>query len=153
MSPLGTFQDSFDGDRLMAQLGLSGEVLKGDVTWKPMLNAGYVRETTEAYVDGTGTPVAAQDNAMAQITPGVEVSFPVEVSSGSLRLTLGAADVWSGSLSGAAASYEGHRGRVSAGVKRNFGPETALSATAIYDGIGMETYESLSLDLLFEHRF
>lgn len=153
LSPDGTFEDKFSGDRLLALLGVSGEVARGTLTLKPTLSAGYVRETTEAYVNGAGIPVAATETALIQIAPGLEVSFPVAVSSGSMELTFGLADVWSGSAMGDASSFEGHRGRISAGVKRVFGSGAVLSASATYDGIGAPTYESLSVDLLLQHRF
>ena len=153
LSPDGTFEDSFSGDRLLALLGVSGEVARGSLKLKPTLSAGYVRETTEAYVNGAGIPVAATETALIQIAPGLEVSFPVEVSSGSMELTFGLADVWSGSATGDASSFEGHRGRISAGVKRVFGSGATLSASATYDGIGAPTYESLSVDVLLQHRF
>ena len=153
LSPFGTFEDSFKGDRLLAQIGMSGEIARGEVIWKPALTAGYVQETTEAYVNGAGTPVGAQKTAMAQVAPGFEVSFPVAVASGSLRLSLGVSDVWSGSVSGPASSFEGHRGRISAGMKRVLSSGATLSATTIYDGIGTPTYETMSVDVMFEHRF
>lgn len=153
LSPLGTFEDSFAGKRVLAQLGVSGQVLRGTVTWKPTLSAGYVRETSEAYVDGAGTPVAAQESAMAQVAPGLELSFPVAVSTGSLQLSFGVADVWTTTLAGPSASYDGHRGRIRAGLNRMFSDETSLSAMVEYDGIGTPDYEALSVDLRLNHRF
>lgn len=145
--------DSFGGDRLLAQLGLSGRIAKGDVIWTPNLQAAYARETTEAFTAAGGGVVAGSEQAVAQISAGTEVSFPLPVSSGDLKMTLGAADVWSGTLTGPASAIDGHRGRVSAGVARAFASGATLSLTGSYDGIGAKDYESFGLDLLFEHKF
>lgn len=153
LSPTGTFDDRFSGDRLLALLGVSGEVPRGKLTLKPTLTAGYVRETTDAYVNGAGIAVPETETALIQIAPGIEIRFPVEVSSGSLQLTFGLADVWSRSVSGDAPSYEGHRGRINAGLTRVYSSGAMLSANASYDGIGTPSYESLSVDLRYEHRF
>lgn len=152
-SPLGTFEDSFDATRLLAQLGVSGQIAKGDVVWKPSLQAAYAREQTDAYTDGAGNPIGAGDNAVAQVAVGVEVTFAVPVPSGAMTATLGLSDIWAGSVSGGPAAYEGHRGKVSFGVNRAFGSGAELSLTGSYDGLGADGYESLGLDLVFQHKF
>lgn len=152
-APLGTFVDSFDSTRLLASVGVSGQIAKGDVIWKPSLQAAYAREETEAYTDGLGTAISAGTNAVAQVAAGLEVTFALPVPSGGLTATLGVSDIWSGSVQGPAAAFEGHRGKVSAGVNRSFASGAQLSLTTSYDGLGTKDYESIGLDLLFQHKF
>lgn len=152
-SPLGTYEDSFDAKRLLAQVGASGQIAKGDVIWKPSLQAAYALEETEAYVDGVGNPIGSTENAVAQVAAGIDVTFPLPVPSGAMTATLGLADIWAGSVSGGPAAYEGHRGRVSFGVNRAFGSGAELSLTGSYDGLGADGFESVGLDLLFKHEF
>lgn len=153
VSPLGTFEDSYDATRLLAQFGVSGQIAKGDVVWKPSLQAAYAREQTDAYTDGAGNPIGAGDNAVAQVAAGVEVTFPLPVPSGAMTATLGLSDIWAGSVSGGPAAYEGHRGKVSFGLNRAFASGAQLSLTGSYDGLGADGYESLGLDLVFQHKF
>lgn len=153
LSSDGTFTDAFDGTRLLAQGALSGQILKGDLIRKPKLQASYGKETTEAYTDGNGLAIGAQESSMAQIAAGLDVTFPVAVAAGGMTVTVGVADIWSDSLSGGAAATDGHRGKVHFGVNRRFASGGELSLTGSYDGIGMSEYESIGLDLMFQHKF
>lgn len=153
LSPFGTYVDSFDGTRLLAQLGVSGQIAKGSVVWRPSLQAAYARERTDAYTDGAGNPIGAGQRAMTQVSAGIDVRFPLPVPSGSMTATFGLSDIWAGGLDGGTAAYAGHRGKLSFGLDRTFGSGAALSLTGSYDGLGATDYESLSLDLMFRHRF
>ncbi len=153
LSPLGTFTDSFDGTRMLAQAKVSGQILQGDLVWKPSLQASYSSETTDAYTDGNGLSIGAQESSMAQVAGGLDVTFPVTVSAGAMTVTVGVADIWSDTLTGGAAATDGHRGKLSLALNRRFASGGELSLTGSYDGVGMSDYESIGLDLLFQHKF
>jgi hypothetical protein len=148
-APLGTFVDRFDSQRMLAQFGVSGKIVKGRVTWTPSLRATFAQEKTNAYVDGVGTPIGATDTRLDQIAGGVEARFALPAPSGKLTITLGLFDVWTGGSS----DLHGHRGKITAGMTREYGAGQTLSLTASYDGLGKTSYKSTSLDLLFQHRF
>ena len=139
--------------RFLAQFGLTGKMQQGKVTVKPKLQASYSREQSEAYTDSLGTAIPSQTDAIAQVTAGFDAAMPIDLPSGPAELTFGAADVWSNTVSGAAAAYEGHRGRIAAGIRQVLASGASLTMEASYDGIGSGDYESIGLDLLFQHRF
>lgn len=152
-SPLGTFVDRFDSTRMMAQLGVAGQIINGTTVWKPNLQAAFASEQTDAYTDGAGTDVAGTKTAVGQMAAGVDVTFALPAPTGGLNATLGLTNIWTNSIKGGSAAFEGNRARVSAGINREFAAGTSLSLTASYDGLGTNSYESIGLDLLFQHRF
>lgn len=148
-APLGTFTDHFDSQRMLAQFGMTGEITQAHVTWAPSLRASLAQEKTAAYLDGVGTNVAATDTRLSQIAGGIEARFALPAPTGKLTATLGLFDVWTGGTS----ALQGHRGKITAGLRRDYAAGQTLSLTASYDGLGSANYKSTSLDLLFQHRF
>lgn len=148
-TPLGTFTDHFDSQRLLAQFGMTGEITHARVTWAPSLRAAFAQEKTAAYLDGLGTAIGATDTRLSQIAGGIEARFALPAPNGKLTATLGLFDVWTDGTS----ALQGHRGKITAGMRREFAAGQTLSLMASYDGLGTASYKSTSLDLLFQHRF
>ncbi len=148
-APLGTFVDRFDSQRLLAQFGVTGEINQGRVTWAPSLRASLAQEKTAAYTDGVGTAIGATDTRLGQIAGGIEGRFALPAPSGKLTATLGLFDVWTGG----SGDLQGHRGKITSGMTRQFAQDQTLSLTASYDGLGTANYKSTSLGLQFQHRF
>jgi hypothetical protein len=93
--------------------------------------------------------IGATDTRLSQIAGGLEARFALPAPTGELTATLGLFDVWTGGTS----ELQGHRGKITSGMTREYGDGQTLSLSASYDGIGTATYKSTSLDLLFQHRF
>ena len=71
ISPLGTFTDSFDTKRLLAQLKVSGALEYGATTLRPSLQATYTSDNQEAYTDGLGNLIPEQGIELTQAGIGV----------------------------------------------------------------------------------
>lgn len=81
-APLGTFVDHFDSTRLMAQMGVSGQIARGTTMWRPNLQASYASEQTHAYTDSAGMPVSGVKTSASQVAAGLDVSFALPMRAG-----------------------------------------------------------------------
>lgn len=150
---LNTLADGseYASDRTITQFGLSGKVDRGEVQIQPSLKLTYGRSLSEAFTNAAGLSIAAQEATLAQAESGVSISFPVQVASGSLRLSAGLSDVWADTSD--ASSLNGHRGKLSFGGRRVFASGAALSFQLVQDGIGAPDYESTSATVNFGFDF
>src|SRR5690606_31078369 len=57
VSPFGTYEDRFDGERWLATGALIGEFEAGNVTIQPEARLSYFREQSEAYVDSLSVAI------------------------------------------------------------------------------------------------
>ena len=153
ISPLGTFTDSFDTERFLAQLRATGEYNVQAFTLMPLLDVTYTDDTQKTYVDGLGNTIPGQTVSLTQVTAGMNFATDLEVASGSLELVGGLSGIYSASA-GAAASpkFEHWRGRTHLGL--NYGMATGgnLRVSTFYDGIGTN-YESYGASLGFDMEF
>ena len=153
ISPLGTYTDSFETERWLAQLRATGEYQYNATTLMPLLDLTYTDDTQQAYTDSLGNTIPGQTVSLMQLTAGMDFSTPIPVSTGALELTGGLSGIYSATDGGAATpEFENWRGRAHLGL--NYGMENGanLSATTFYDGIGTD-YESYGATTGFDMKF
>jgi len=153
ISPLGTFTDSFDTERFLAQLRATGEYNVQAFTLMPLLDVTYTDDTQKTYVDSLGNTIPGQTVSLTQVTAGMNFATDLDVASGSLQLVGGLSGIYSSSA-GAAASpkFENWRGRTHLGLNYGMANGGKLRASTFYDGIGTN-YESYGASLGFDMEF
>ena len=153
ISPLGTYTDSFETERWLAQLRATGEYKYNATTLMPLLDFTYTDDTQKAYIDSLGNTIPGQTVSLMQFTAGMDFSTPIPVARGSLDLTGGLSGIYSATNGGAAApEFENWRGRTHLGLNYGMANGANLSATTFYDGIGTD-YESYGVSLGFDWKF
>ena len=158
ISPFGTYEDDFDTNRMLAQVKVAGEVIRGATTYSPFLDASYTTDDQKAYVDSLGNVIPKQGITLTQLEGGVDFSTMIPVPSGELELRGGISGIWSqtsgsGYASTVTPDYEGGRGRVEIGFRRMLSPLHSYTMSAQYDGIGARGYESFGLSANYELKF
>lgn len=154
ISPLGTYTDSFETERWLAQLRATGEYQYQNTTLMPLLDVTYTDDTQQAYTDSLGNTIPGQTVSLMQVTAGLDFSHPLPVQTGALELTGGLSAIYS-STDGAAASpeFESWRGRTHLGLNYDTGAGgPTMNVGAFYDGIGTN-YESYGANLGLDWKF
>ena len=153
ISPLGTYTDSFETERWLAQLRTTGEYKLQATTLMPLLDFTYTDDTQKAYIDSLGNTIPGQTVSLIQITAGMDFSTPIPVSTGALELTGGFSGVYSATDGGAATpEFENWRGRTHLGLNYDTGTGATMNVGAFYDGIGTN-YESYGATVGFDMKF
>ncbi len=158
ISPDGSYTDRFDAERMLAQVKLSGEVVRGAVTLMPHLGLSHAVERQDGYTDGLGQTIPKQTIRLTELRYGLNFSLPLTVSSGTMDLTGGLSGIYA-DVSGDAAdsafadSYDGNRAMLELGLARHFVNGSDLSFGSYYDGIGVNGYESWGLKLSYSTEF
>ncbi len=152
ISPLGTYEDTFDSERSVFTLGVVGEMELGGVKLLPLLD--YVRsvDETDAYIDGDSNPVRAQTVTLDDITIGLDVEMPVEIDSGDL-LVLGGFSMTSSRYEDAVEATQTDFGEISLGFSYAMDGGARITGRATYSGLGDDNYEAVSGALQYEVRF
>ena len=132
--------DSFETQRLLANLRVTGEIEQPMATFLPHLDFTYTTDRQKGYIDGFGNYIAPQSIDLTQLTMGIDWLAPIEVSSGTLVLTGGVSGIWS-DVRGNTEEFgilanETFSARAEIGFEREFRKGTTLTASAFYDGIG-----------------
>lgn len=153
ISPLGTYTDSFETERWLAQLRATGEYQVQNTTLMPLLDFTYTDDTQKAYTDSLGNVIPGQTVSLMQVTAGLDFSQPLPVQTGALELTGGLSGIYS-ATDGAAASpeFENWRGRTHLGLNYDTGTGATMNVGAFYDGIGTG-YESYGANVGLDWRF
>jgi hypothetical protein len=160
VSPFGTYTDSFDTERVLAQLKVAGELQYNATTVIPSLQLAYTSDDQDAYVDSLDNLIPAQGIEIGQADVGLGFRHEVSLtdSNASLILTGGVAAIGS-STSGTGNAdlvippFEGGRGKVKLGANYTMANGGALAMDTFYDGIGTSGYESYGLQISFNLTF
>ena len=150
ISPLGTYTDSFGGERMLAMLNVSGEVAAGRATLRPLLGWAYVDERSEAYVDALSNPVAAQRVRLSELEAALDWTIPV--GEGAVELVGGVSGIYA-SEQGGNSSLEGMRGRIDLGLRQRGDGPVAFDVGLWLDGLGEPGFEAYGIDLSLDIRF
>ena len=153
ISPLGTYSDSFDTVRWLAQLRATGEFDYRNTTLMPLLDFTYTEDTQQAYVDGLGNTIPEQTVGLTQISAGLDFSMPLATSSGDLTLFGGMSGIYSSTTGGAVKpDFEDLRGRTHLGL--NYGLENGanMRINGFLDGIG-SGFKNYGVEAKYEMRF
>ncbi|MGV0033544.1 MAG: autotransporter outer membrane beta-barrel domain-containing protein, partial [Candidatus Azotimanducaceae bacterium WSBS_2022_MAG_OTU7] len=151
ISPLGSYKDSFDTKRYLAQLRVTGQYSYRTMTLMPLLDFTYTEDMQQAYTDTLGNLLDEQGIDLTQLTFGVDFKLPVAVQTGQLDLTGGLSGTYS-ETNGGEADFERSRGRVELGLSYSSGNGTTLRIGTFYDGISSDN-ESYGVDLSFDMEF
>lgn len=153
ITPLGTYTDSFETERWLAQLRATGEYNLQNTTLMPLLDFTYTQDSQLAYTDSLGNTIPEQTVSLMQLSAGLDFSQPLPVSSGLLNLTGGFSAIYSSTNGAAAAAeFEAWRGRTHLGLNYDTGTGATMNVGAFYDGIGTG-YESYGAQAGFDWRF
>ena len=153
ISSLGTYSDSFETERWLAQLRATGEYQYQNTTLMPLLDVTYTDDTQQAYTDSLGNTIPGQTASLMQVTAGLDFSQPLPVQTGALELTGGLSGIYS-ATDGAATSpeFENWRGRTHLGLNYDKGTGATMTVGAFYDGIGTN-YESYGANVGLDWKF
>ena len=151
-SPQGTYEDDYESDRMLATLGVAGEVELTRLTLIPLLDLAYAEEENEAYVGGDSVAVRSMKVTTTEATLGLDFIMPLHVENGSFDLIGGI---------GATASVaddgfnedETTRGQTELGFRYGMVNGGLLTARASYDGLGDADYEAFGAEVIFEIEF
>ena len=158
VSPFGTYEDSVDTTRLLAQLKVAGELAYGATTLSPFVDASYTTDDQDSYIDSLGNPIPEQGITLGQIEVGMDFSVMMPVNTEELELWGGVSGIWShtsgsGYASTVTPDYEGGRARVELGINHQISIDQSFTAGTYYDGIGAGDYESYGLSLGYQMQF
>jgi hypothetical protein len=160
ISPLGTYTDRFETQRLLAKFKVTGEVSQGRTIWMPSVQLSYTTDTQRAYADGLGNFISKQGFELVQADLGLDVRHQVRLprSNSALELTGGLAFVGlstkgSGNASLVVPKYADGRGKVKAGANYTLSNGAVLALEVYNDGIGAAGYESYGVQFGFDLRF
>ncbi len=160
VSPLGTYTDSFDTERLLAQLKVSGELIYSATTLTPSLQLSYTTDDQEAYTDSLNNLILAQGVELGQAEAALGFRHDVMLKNDlvSLEMTGGIAAIGSstrgtGNADLVIPEYEGGRAKLKMGANYTLANGGMLALDTFYDGIGTKGYESYGLQVGFNLAF
>ncbi len=151
ISPLGTYEDSFDTTRWLVSGTLTGDFNLSGWRFSPHVGVSYFEETQKAYMDGIGNNIIAQTVSLGRLTFGPEVSTSYTAGNGTvISPHIGIKGIWdfekaqtidlnTGLASG---SDNDFRASIGAGISTQFNNGWLLSGEGHYDGIGDDTLEA-----------
>ena len=151
ISPLGTYEDSFDTTRWLVSGTLTGDYNMGGWRFSPHIGVSYFEETQKAYTDSLNNTIAAQTISLGRMTFGPEVSTSFMAGNGTLISPhIGVKGIWdfdkaqtinlnTGLASGGDNDL---RASIEAGITTQFTNGWQLAGEAHYDGIGDDSLEA-----------
>ncbi|WP_143521628.1 Ig-like domain-containing protein [Pseudovibrio sp. Tun.PSC04-5.I4] len=156
ISPGGSYSDAFTTTRLLAQIQLSGSLRAYQVDWVPFVDASYLMDVADGYKDTPGNEISKQDIMVSQVQTGLEFEKEMTIFDGKFAINGGVSGIWSASTGTAATvvpSYEGWRASTKLGFIYSSQDSHEIKFDAEYDGIGVDDYESFSLNLQLTRKF
>ncbi|PBB36983.1 hypothetical protein CK221_15715 [Mesorhizobium sp. WSM3868] len=162
VSPLGTFNDKFDGNRWLATAALIGSFDIERWKIKPEARVTMFEEKTDAYVDGLGVDVPSVDVRTGQFAFGPSISTDMQLEGGLVMTPfVDLQGIWTFMQNNTATAATetpglaetGLRGRAETGVALSAGNGMSINASAFYDGLGSSSYSALGGKLGLSHRF
>lgn len=157
ISPFGTYEDEFETSRLLAQLNVTGELHKEQITWLPVLGLSYLKDRQAAYVDGLGNSISARTLKMTEISLGLHFEKALPRPRGSLEVTGGfgihkASTRNVGGVDLASTDSDSVRGRIDLGLAQRNGRGGSFDISGFVDGLGRAS-KTLGLELGVGWRF
>ena len=152
VSPFGTFTDSFESERWLAMLAVSGSYEAERMRIFPRLQFSHAVDKQLAYVDGLSNTVPEQSIRLSELSAGVDFEAPLFGETSGHVLTWGASAIWSRiSGDGAATAFitdsEGGRGRLDLGYRYTGQDGLTVNGDLFYDGIGSGSFETYGVEL------
>ena len=151
-SPLGTYTDDYSSDRVLATLGVAGEVELDRLMLIPLLDFAYASDENEAYVDGDSNPVRSMKVTSTQATIGLDFIMPIMIDNGTFDL-IGGIGATSSVDNNGFTDTESTRGQTELGFRYGMENGGRLTARATYDGLGQDDYEAYGAEVIYEISF
>ncbi len=154
---IGTYSDSFETDRYLAQLRITGEYGYQTATLMPLLDFTYTEDTQDAYTNNPGHLIKEQNVDLTQMTLGLDFKLPLSMGRGSFDLTGGLSGIYTETNGGNEDNvFKGGRGRTELGLnyasEGDNGNGVTVTAATFYDGIGSD-HESYGVNFSVGMRF
>ncbi len=152
-SPLGTYTDSYDGQRVLASMNLSGNVDMDRFVLVPRVGASWSRDVSDAYTDSNNAAVPQVTQSNLTLAIGFDVRVPVMMETGSLDLLGGLTGFMSQTENSAGADTDENSAQVSAGAHYVSEDDIHLRVKAFVDGLGLDDQEGYGLELTVSKDF
>ena len=156
---LGQRRGEFGTERWLANLRVEGEVLLdyGNIKIIPHLDAGWVREEADPFLDDKGIQVPGQTVRFEALELGSDIEIPVHtgqqgILTGGLSVILTREQDWREGAVRASTVYD-VRGRADLGVDYMLDNETYLELGGFYDGVGDSEFDHRSFSLGVVNKF
>lgn len=140
---------NFDTQRWLVHGRLTGNVQRGDTRITPEISVYYIQEDLDAYVDSSGTSVAAQTVSLGRLQFGPEIARRFEMPAGYfIEPQLAIRGMWDFdanddvTVSGLTYSTGDFRGLVEVALTIQRPSDFNLRISARYDGIGVAGYDA-----------
>lgn len=154
ISPLGSFVDNFDTERMLFSGSLTGDYKVNETTnLRPTVAFRTLAETQKSYVDSLGVFIPEGDVSVSELSfaPRVEKAF--ELDNGSTWRAYGSAEgIYSMGGDAREIFQDEVRLRLEAGADWSAGQNLSASVTAFADGIGSNSFEAQGLRLSVKYR-
>jgi hypothetical protein len=150
VSPLGTYTDDFETERWLASFKLKGNYKLDTITFRPSVSVSYFEEEQKSYTDSLTNKIPSQTISLGEVRFGPEFIQDIALADGSLlQPSIGVSGIWNfgvdegANTQGYALGNNDLRARVDAGFSLTNPNGMVFSASAFYDGLGIEDYESM----------
>lgn len=153
ITPLGTYTDSFETERWLAQLRATGQYKVQNTTLIPLLDFTSTDDSQQTYTDTLGNTIPSQTVGIMQVSAGMDLRKPLPVQTGALDLTGGLSAIYASTNGGAAQQdFEGGRGRAHLGLNYDMVTGATMHVGTFYDGL-LSDYEAYGAKIGFDLKF
>lgn len=150
ISPLGTYTDCFETERVLAMVKLSGEVAVGEATLRPLIGWAYVNDRSESYIDALSNSVAAQRVRLSEFEAALDWTMPVGANG--MEFTGGLAGIFA-SEDGGNGTLDGGRGRIDLGLSSTGVGSLSYDLGLFADGLFQPGLERYGAEVSVDWRF
>ncbi len=152
ISPFGTFTDSFESERWLAMVAVSGSYEAEHMRIFPRLQFSHSSDKQLAYIDSLSNVVPEQTIRLSELSVGADFETPLFGDTSGHMLTFGASAIWSRvSGDGAATAFitdsEGGRGRFDLGYRHTGQSGLTVSGDLFVDGIGSGDFTTYGVEV------
>lgn len=149
VDPLGLYEDTFETDRFMVRMNLSGEWRSGDWRIRPSVSLAHFQETQDGYSDSLGISIPEQTIAIGRLRAGPEIAYRFDTATGGWwEPTIGLTGVWDYNpaelldLDGQLVGTGGLRADAKLGLRGQLAPGASILLEMDIDGLGEADFEA-----------
>jgi len=149
VDPLGLYEDTFETDRFMVRMNLSGEWRSGDWRIRPSVSLAHFQETQDGYSDSLGISIPEQTIAIGRLRAGPEVAYRFGTASGGWwEPSIGVTGVWDYNpaelldIDGRLVGTGGVRADAKLGLRGQLAPGASILLEMDVDGLGEADFEA-----------
>ena len=155
ISPLGTFVDGFDTERMLFSGSLVGDLPVSDAaTLWPEVSLRYIREEVQGYTDSLGVPIPSQTVDQGELAFSPRADFTFDASEDwQLRPYAKVEGLLTFGSDATYAVGNGLRGRLEGGADLLSRDGIRANLAGFYDGIGEDDYKAAGVSIGISFRF